>query len=146
MRAPSEVVSLLTLGDLLAQSEARSRPLLPCLAAVARGATPGVNASAGMIYGSPEHDLCRDQDFYYHNNAWFVRGMTESGKLFSDLCPKYCPAGFDSFGATLLAEATRFKADLAASLAMTVTFGEGNRPFFVPPIARVGIAPYKSMI
>ena len=116
------------------------------LAAVARGETPGVNASAGMIYGSSEHDLCHDQDFWYHNNAWFVRGMTESGKLFSDLCPQYCPAGFDNFGATLLAEATRFKADLAASLAMTVTFGEGNRPFFVPPIARVGIAPYKSMI
>ena len=116
------------------------------LAAVARGEVPGVNASAGMVYGSPEHDLCTDQDYWYHNNAWFVRGMTESGKLFSDLCPQYCPAGYDAFGATLLAEAARFRADLAASLAMTVTMGADGRPFFVPPIARVGIAPYKSMI
>ena len=34
------------------------------LAAVARGETPGVNASAGMVYGSPEHDLCHNPDFY----------------------------------------------------------------------------------
>jgi hypothetical protein len=117
------------------------------LAAVARGETPGVNASAGMIFGSPEHDLCHSPDYYYHNNAWFVRGMTESGKFFTDLCPTHCGGKYAGFGATLTAEAARFGSDLAASLAMTVTFdGASGRPFFVPPIAKVGIAPYKSMI
>ena len=55
MRAPSEAVSLLTLGDLLAQSEARSRPLLPCLAAVARGAVAAARLNAdvhGQSFGT----------------------------------------------------------------------------------------------
>ena len=55
MRAPSEEVSLLTLGDLLAQSEARSRPLLPCLAAVARGAVAAARLNAdvhGQSFGT----------------------------------------------------------------------------------------------
>jgi len=117
------------------------------LEAVSRGETPGVNASAGMVFGSPEHDLCHNPDYYYHNNAWFVRGMSESAKLFSDLCPTYCGGNYSGFGATLAAEAARFRADLAASLALSVTFDKvSGLPLFVPPVAQVGYAPFKSMI
>jgi hypothetical protein len=120
------------------------------MAAVARGETPGVNSTAGMIYGSPEHDLCHSPDYWYHNNAWFIRGLLESGKFLRDVCATPilpCPDGYLAFGSTLLDEAVRFRADFEASLKLTVTFDAGSgRPVFIPPLAHVGIKPYASMI
>lgn len=86
-----------------------------------------------------------------HNNAWFVRGLLEQGKFFRDVCaapaPAYCGAGFAALGATMLAEAARFQADLEASLGMTVTFDKASGlPLFIPPIASAPYAPFKSMI
>jgi hypothetical protein len=51
------------------------------------------------------------------------------------------------FGAVLTAEAARFTADIEASLALTITFDNvTDAPYFIPPIARVGFAPWASMI
>jgi len=112
--------------------------------AVARGDVPGVNVTAGMVFGSPEHDTCHEPGFYYHNNAWLLRGMKEAGGFLAKVCPSLCPA-HSAFGATLLAEAGRFSDDLTASLALSVTT-RGGVPFFVPPIAQAVYPPFGSMI
>ena len=116
------------------------------LAAVARGDAVG-NASRGLVWGSPEHDTCHSPNFYYHNNAWFLRGMLEAGKFLRDVCGALpvC-AALAPQGAVLLAEAARLAADLAASLALTVTLGPGGAPLFVPPVAQAGFKPFGSMI
>ena len=122
------------------------------MAAIARGEVPGVMASAGMIFGSPEHDLCHSPDYFYHNNVWFIRGFLEAGKFFRDICSDesgvvVCPSNYKAFGLLLLDEASRFRRDLEASLRMTTTFdGASGQPLFVPPFAKVGIKPYTSMI
>ena len=116
------------------------------LAAVARGEGSG-NATKGMIWGSPEHDTCHSPDYYYHNNAWFLRGMLESGKFLRDVCAveAVCTA-LAPQGAVLLAEAERYRADLLASLALSVTFAGDGTPLFIPPIAAPAYHPFASMI
>ena len=70
--------------------------------------------------------------------------MREMGRFFTEVCPTLCP-DLVAFGATLSAEAERFSADLLASLALTVArLPDGT--VFVPPIAAIGYAPYRSMI
>jgi len=114
--------------------------------AVARGDKPGLNATAGMVYGSPEHDTCHEVDFYYHTNVWFIRGMLESGAFFRDVCPQHCPQ-YAPFGLELLKEASAYQYDLAASLNMTVTRnGTTGAVIFVPPVARSGLTPFTSML
>jgi hypothetical protein len=114
------------------------------LAAVARG---DANVTKGLIWGPPEHDTCHDPGFYYHNNAWFWRGMVEAGKFLRDVCgalPLCAPLAPQ--GAVLLAEAARFRGDIESSLAQSVTFNADGSPFFIPPVAVVGMAPFHSMI
>ena len=114
------------------------------LAAVARGET---NVSKGLIFGPPEHDTCHDPGFYYHNNVWFWRGLTEMGKFLRDVCatlPVCAPLAAQ--GPVFLAEAARFRADIEASLALSVTTNADGSPYFIPPIATVGLKPFGSMI
>jgi hypothetical protein len=101
--------------------------------------------TAGLVWGPPEHDTCHTPDFYYHNNAWFVRGMLEMGRLLTAICPALCPPGLAGFGATLTAEAAAFQADVLASIAATATTLPGGL-VFIPPVARVGVAPFGSMV
>jgi hypothetical protein len=112
------------------------------LSAVARGDT---NETKGLIFGPPEHDTCHDPGYYYHNNAWFLRGMIEAGKFLRDVCPSFCPA-YAPLGEIFLTEAAAFRADIEASLALSCTFDAHGVPTFVPPIARRGYAPFNSMI
>ena len=103
-------------------------------------------AARGLIFGSPEHDTCHSPDYYYHNNAWFIRGMRQMGRFLSVVCASLCPA-YAPLGDVLIAEGARFTADLEASLALTVTLDNATgAPFFIPPIARAGFAPFKSML
>lgn len=116
------------------------------LAAVARGDT---NVTQGLIYGPPEHDTCHDPGYYYHNNAWFWRGMVESAKFLRDVCgalPALCAPGLAAQAPTLLAEAARFRSDIEASLALSVTRSPDGSPFFIPPFAVLGMQPFTSMI
>ena len=105
---------------------------------------PGV--TRGLIWGPPEHDTCHEPDYYYHNNAWFVRGMLETARLFADVCPEYCPALL-ALVAPLQAAAAGLRADMAASLALSVTVNASTgAPVFVPPIAALGQAPFGTMV
>jgi hypothetical protein len=115
------------------------------LAAVANASTAPPTAR-GLIFGSPEHDTCHEPDWYYHNNAWFIRGMRQMGAFLTNVCPTLC-AAYAPLGAVLTAEAARFTADFEASLALTVTFDNATgAPLFIPPVARAGFAPFRSMI
>ena len=118
------------------------------MAAVARHEVPGRNVTAGMIWGSPEHDLCHSPGYYYHNNAWFIRGMLEAGKFLRDVCGTVSVCRqYSSFGSVLLAEAARFQADFNASLGLAVTRDpKTGAVVFIPPLAQLGFAPFKSMI
>ena len=81
------------------------------------------------------------------SNVWFWRGMVEAGKFLRDVCgvlPACAPLAAQ--GPVLLDEAARFRADIEASLALSVTNNADGTPFFIPPIATVGMAPFKSMI
>ncbi len=140
------------------------------LQAVARD-DPAGSVTRGLIWGSPEHDTCTEPDFYYHINAWFLRGELESGKFLRDVCPTHCPQ-FAAMGQVLLDDAAEYAKDLAASLALTVVAldddaGDGAAggdneddadagagaagsvatatQLFVPPIARLGAVPFKTM-
>ena len=117
--------------------------------ATARGEVPGVNVTAGLIYGSPEHDLCHSPDFYYHNNVWFARGMFEMGKLLTEVCPSQsiC-SSYVSLGATLTSEGTAFVSDIMASLKLSSSFNSSSPdvPYFISPFAKLDQAPYASMI
>ena len=99
-----------------------------------------------MLYCRAD-DTCHSPGYYYHNNAWFWRGMVEAGKFFRDVCGALPVCGaLAAQGPVLLAEAARFRADIEASLALACTFdGQGN-PLFIPPIAQVAYPPFKSMI
>jgi hypothetical protein len=125
------------------------RVCLPCLHCAARACPytcTHLECNRQLIYGSPEHDTCASPNFYYHNNAFILRGIIEGGKFLRDVCPALCPA-HAAFGAALLAEAEVFRSDLDKSLNMTVTRdpATGNVTF-VPPIAKVGSQPFVSMI
>ena len=50
-----------------------------------------------------------------------------------------------AFGATLLAEAVSFQSDFEASLGLSVTY-LNSEPYFIPPIAQLGFAPFGTMI
>ena len=117
--------------------------------ATARGEVPGVNVTAGMIYGSPEHDLCHSPDFYYHNNVWFARGMFEFGKLLTEVCPSQpiC-SSYVSLGATLTSEANAFVSDIMASLKLSSSFNASSPdvPYFITPFAKLNQVPYTSMV
>ena len=112
------------------------------LAAVARGDS---NETKGLIFGPPEHDTCHEPNYYYHNNAWFWRGMFEAGKFLRDVCSTFCPI-YTPLGEIFLNEAQAFRADLDASLALTTTFNTDGTPFFIPPIAMKNYAPFHTMI
>jgi hypothetical protein len=73
--------------------------------------------------------------------------MVEAGKFLRDVCgalPLCAPLAPQ--GAVLLAEAARFRADIEASLALSVTNNADGTPYFIPPIATVGMKPFGSMI
>lgn len=105
---------------------------------------PG-SVSHGLIWGPPEHDTCHEPDYYFHVNVWFIRGMIEMGRLLVDICPKACPQ-YTAFGSVLLAEASRFQADLNASLALSVVKNASGAPYFIPPYAGENWTPFTSMI
>ena len=35
----------------------------------------------GIVYGSPEHDICSAPSFFFSPNVWFVRGLTSLQQL-----------------------------------------------------------------
>jgi hypothetical protein len=114
------------------------------LAAVARG---DANVTKGLIFGPPEHDTCHEPGYYYHNNAWFYRGLVEMGKFLRDVCGSLpvC-AALAPQGPVFLTEAALFRADIEASLALSVTTNADGSPFFIPPIAALGMKPFVTMI
>jgi hypothetical protein len=117
--------------------------------ATARGEVPGVNVTAGLIYGSPEHDLCHSPDYFYHNNVWFARGLFEFGKLLTEVCPSQSVcSSYASLGATLTNEAQAFVSDIMASLKLSSTFNTTSPdvPYFITPFAKLGQLPYSSMV
>ena len=83
-------------------------------------------------------------DYYYHNNVWYVRGMIEVARLFSDICADYC-VDLLALVEPLNAAAAGLRADIDASLALSVTFN-ATKPYFVPPIAALGQTPWGSMV
>lgn len=107
--------------------------------------TPPGSPIYGLLWGSPEHDLCRLPDYYYHNQVWYVRGMREAAQLIVDICEDLCPQ-YSSLGPALSTEAGAFYADIKASIQQTATYTNTSQPYFIPHIAAKGIAPYKSMI
>lgn len=115
------------------------------LAAKANASTQGTPAE-GLVWGPPEHDTCHQPGYYYHNNAWFIRGLLEMGKLLRDVCPSLCPA-HASMATPLLLEALIFEEDFLASIQQTATFDKVSGDLiFIPPVAVVGMAPFHSMI
>ena len=38
----------------------------------------------GMVYGSPEHDICTAPSFYFSPNVWFCRGLLSLGQLHAE--------------------------------------------------------------
>lgn len=108
------------------------------LNASSAGAPPGA-PSHGLVYGSPEHDTCREPGYYFHNNAWLLRGIAEAAELLAEVGG----ADFAPLVAALAAEAPRFAADLNASLAL-VSVDLGGGLLWVPPIAAM-LPPFGSM-
>ena len=109
--------------------------------------------AAGLIWGPPEHDTCHDPGYYYHNQAWFVRGFLEMGKVLRDVCNSYCPPQYSQFGQTLINEGHEFLQDVIASINQTATFsrsasavGATSARIFIPPVAKLGVAPFSSMV
>jgi hypothetical protein len=90
-------------------------------------------ATVGLVFGSPEHDTCHEPDYYVHNNAWLVRGMFEAASLLADAGG----TAYADLAAALAAEAPRFAADLARSVALSAVPLPGGLVFH-PPIAASG--------
>eukprot|EP01052_Picozoa_sp_SAG31_P018204 SAG31_NODE_1280_length_9033_cov_11.049810_3_plen_537_part_00 len=38
----------------------------------------------GIVYGSPEHDICSAPSYFFSPNVWFVRGLLSLGKLHAE--------------------------------------------------------------
>jgi hypothetical protein len=76
--------------------------------------------------------------------------MVEAGKFLRDACPllPVCSA-YAPQGPTLLAEAAAFRADLEASLSLSITFNASSgAPYFIPPTATLAedFPPFHSMV
>lgn len=107
--------------------------------ASATGAPPG-DPSHGLVFGSPEHDTCKESDYYYHSNLWLLRGISEA----ADLLKAVGGDTFAALAAALADEVPLFAADIHASLALvSIDLGEGL--LWVPPIASTTLPPFGTM-
>jgi hypothetical protein len=100
----------------------------------------GGNPINGLVFGSPEHDTCKEPDYYYHNNLWLARGLKEAAKLISLVGGDT----FASFAALLASEASLFAIDINASIAL-VTINLDDGVFWIPPIASTALNPFNTM-
>ena len=109
------------------------------LNASANGAASG-DPTHGLVFGSPEHDTCHEPGYYYHNNAWLLRGLQEAAALLAEAGgPVEAP-----LLAALVAEVPRYADDLAASLALsTVQLADGLT--WLPPLAGANSTPFTRM-
>jgi hypothetical protein len=71
--------------------------------------------------------------------------MIEMAKVIADVCPTLCP-DLIPLGKQLMDESSAFQVDFVNSLELTTTVDEQGNPYFTPPIAQVGYAPYGTMI
>ena len=111
------------------------------LNATQNGTAPGT-PTAGLVWGSPEHDTCHEPGYYFHNSAWLARGLLEAGRFLRDAGG----APFAALAAQLLAEAGRFRADIANAVALAAAYDAAG-PVWVPPLAVPGgrLPPFQSM-
>jgi hypothetical protein len=101
---------------------------------------PSGEPSHGLVFGSPEHDTCREPDYYYHNNLWLLRGISEAADLLSDV-------GGDAFAPlahSLAAEVPLYAADIHSSLSL-VTIDLGSGLLWIPPIATTSLPAFETM-
>jgi|EP01047_Picozoa_sp_COSAG01_P071821 hypothetical protein len=108
-------------------------------------ASPAGPATAGLIIGAPEHDFSGDRThFYYNNNVWSLFGMERLGTFLTAQTAKDIGKNV-SLGKLLLADAARFRVDLARSIeAVTVTTADGGQ--YLPVFATLNATPPVNMV
>ena len=125
---------------------ANSWPITNVVACGHSGAatSPGEPATAGLIIGAPEHDFSGDTThYYYNNNVWSLFGMEVLGSFLT------ATGGVDigknvSLGKALLADAVKYRVDLARSIkVVTVAMVDGGQ--FLPVFAMLNATPPVNM-
>lgn len=109
--------------------------------------TPAGPATAGLIVGAPEHDFSGDTThYYYNNNVWSLFGMERFGKFLTATSAETANIGKNvSLGKALLADAAKFRVDLARSIkAVTVTTVDGGQ--YLPVYAMLNTTPPVNMV
>ena len=103
---------------------------------------PGVpKEAAGLLQGAPEHDWFNVQkDYFYNNNVWICRGMAVLGwHLQAD------PKLNQTLAKALLADAAKYRSDIASSVKLCLIPAKGKAMAFLPPYAKMNTTPYTSM-
>ena len=86
----------------------------------------------GMVYGSPEHDICTAPSFYFSLNVWFARGLLSLGQMHSEYPELSRNATFESM---LLPTATAWRSDINFAANYTaVRRSDGQGLFFLHPV------------
>ena len=87
----------------------------------------------GMIYASPEHDICTAPSFFFSPNVWFVRGLKSLGQLHAEYPSLSINATFE---AALLPVAQEWRQQINAAANFTAvrkSDGSGEL-FFLHPV------------
>ena len=86
----------------------------------------------GMVYGTPEHDICTAPSFYFSPNVWFARGLLSLGQLHEEY-----PAlsRNTTLEATFLPTASAWRSDIGFAANYTaVRRSDGKGLFFLHPV------------
>lgn len=120
--------------------------------ATVNGTLPG-EVTHGLIYGSPEHDTCHEPDYYYHNNAWILRGLMQATQFLLQYNGSGIPLAYTELAQRIAQDVPVFQQDIDASirLATVPLSGNGtngsssNISYWIPPVASVNSTPFESM-
>lgn len=86
----------------------------------------------GMVYGSPEHDICSAPSYFFSPNVWFARGLLSLAQLHAEYPALTANATLE---ARLMPEATAWREDIRSSANYTAVRNGDGSVFFLHPVA-----------
>ena len=85
----------------------------------------------GIVYSSPEHDICSAPSYFFSPNVWFVRGLLSLAHLHMEYPALTANATLE---ARLLPEATAWREDIRFAANFTAVRNGDGSVFFVHPV------------
>ena len=99
--------------------------------AEATAAHPAGHPFHGIVWGSPEHDICSAPSYFFSPNVWFARGLLSLGQLHAEYPALSINATLE---ATLLPEGNAWRADLRFAANFTAVRSGDGSVFFLHPV------------